>query len=485
MVTIFSSLTIMIFFLIAVTDVTFAEHPPFNAQGEIVGEVSFNSVIIHTRLTLNTERNPTTKTWGKGEYDWLPYSPDLPEEVPGCEGWVRILFGNDKDLQVMRKTEWKHATTNHDFTAQFRLGNLAPDTRYYYRTEMSTTDDHEIMRFGKMQSFKTAPAPNTFSPVDFTVITGTAVRSRDIFKNEAPWGFKSFVAMKDLRPDFFVHTGDNVYYDTDSPLATKKELARFHWHRMHSIPCVMELFRTVPVYFIKDDHDYRWNDCWPQQQVPYEFHGVKSYITDEMGRRLFLEAVPMGDKTHRTFVWGSGLQIWLVEGRDYRSPNTIPDGPEKNIWGKEQKQWLKDSLLKSNSTFKVLISPTPIIGPDRESKRDNHANSRGFKTEGREFLEWVASSGIKNFYIICGDRHWQYQSIDSTGIEEFSCGCVSNVHAAQNQPHWEKDRQPYFRDSYGGFLHVKLCGTKDEPELRMIFRDVDGVPVYVAVKKAK
>ncbi len=33
----------------------------------------------------------------------------------------------------------------------------------------------------------------------------------------------------------------------------------------------------------------------------------------------------------RTFRWGKTLQIWLVEGRDYRSPNNMPDGPEDPV----------------------------------------------------------------------------------------------------------------------------------------------------------
>ena len=34
------------------------------------------------------------------------------------------------------------------------------------------------------------------------------------------------------------------------------------------------------------------------------------------------------------------LQLWFVEGRDYRSANDDPDGPQKSIWGKEQRDWL-------------------------------------------------------------------------------------------------------------------------------------------------
>ncbi len=44
----------------------------------------------------------------------------------------------------------------------------------------------------------------------------------------------------------------------------------------------------------------------------------------------------MGERTYRTIRWGKGLQIWMVEGRLYRSPNTMEDGLQKTIWGKEQ-----------------------------------------------------------------------------------------------------------------------------------------------------
>src|SRR5690606_13052497 len=113
--------------------------------------------------------------------------------------------------------------------------------------------------------------------------------------------------------------------------------------------------------------------------------GTEYYISDEMGRRLFLEAVPMGEKTYRTRSWGKHLQVWFVEGRDYRDPNDMPDGPDKSLWGEEQKAWLKNGLVNSSATFKVVFSPTPIIGPDRDNKIDNHANPRGFWTEGKEF----------------------------------------------------------------------------------------------------
>ena len=42
--------------------------------------------------------------------------------------------------------------------------------------------------------------------------------------------------------------------------------------------------------------------------------------------------------------------------------------PRKTIWGKEQMAWFKKSFADSDATFRLLISPTPVVEPDRKSK---------------------------------------------------------------------------------------------------------------------
>ena len=151
-------------------------------------------------------------------------------------------------------------------------------------------------------------------------------------------------------------------------------------------------------------------------------------FTFEQGQAIFLDQVPMRNKkTYRTVRWGKDLQIWLVEGRDYRAPNDIPDGPEKVIWGKEQMDWFKKTVQESDATFRVLISPTPVVGPDRTTKNDNHSN-KTYTYHGSRLREFIASQ--KNMVTVCGDRHWQYVSVDeATGLREYSCGPASDEHA--------------------------------------------------------
>ena len=62
-----------------------------------------------------------------------------------------------------------------------------------------------------------------------------------------------------------------------------------------------------------------------------------------------------------------------------------------------------------------------LFGPDNLDKLDSHANE-GFSTEGGELRRFLAEN---NMIVICGDRHWQYVSVDEkTGLREYGdWGC--------------------------------------------------------------
>jgi alkaline phosphatase D len=235
---------------------------------------------------------------------------------------------------------------------------------------------------------------------------------------------------------------------------------------MYSLPSNVEFHRQVASYFIKDDHDTWMNDCWPGMET--RFMGA---FTFGEGLAEFPRQVPMSTKTYRTFRWGQDLQVWLVEGRDFRSPNTMEDGPQKTIWGDEQMAWFKRTVEASDAAFRVLISPTPVVGPDRTNKRDNHSNA-AFTHEGEELRAFLASQ--KNMAVVCGDRHWQYVSVDAaTGLKEYSCGPASNEHAGG----WSNDqRYPEHRylNVIGGFLAVTVERVGDAPTFTARHHSVDG-----------
>ena len=454
---------------------------PYQATGFKVGEVMDSQAIVWTRLTGNAERvgseapmpvilyqNPNTgalEPRSKGRQDWTPVV-QYPEgssveaiegAVPGATGEVRVLY-KQRDAADWQSTKWGAVDPGRDFTRQFSLTDLRPDARYTLRVETRTLKDKapgQTLEGG----FRTAPSPDQPARVVFTVSTGQAYRHLDI----PDGGYRIYPAMLDLDPSFFVHTGDIVYYDD---MAKTLPLARWHWARTYSLPTNVEFHRQVSSYFIKDDHDAWLNDCWPTMET--KFMGE---FTFKQGLAVFREQVPMGKRTYRTIRWGKDLQIWLVEGRDFRSPNTMPDGPDKTIWGREQKEWFKKTVRESDATFRILISPTPLVGPDRVTKQDNHCNAV-FAHEGNELRRFIA--GQENMVVLCGDRHWQYVSVDpDTGVHEYCCGPASNEHAGG----WSNDKvlPPHrYLNVIGGFLAVTVERSDGAPVLVLDHYGVDG-----------
>ncbi len=429
------------------------------ATGLRIGEVTDNSAIIWTRVTAATARR-------------VVETPNSPEDkaaakliegaCPGALGQVRLRFGTNENLRGAKTTGWVKVNSDIDFIHQFALNGLQADTAYYFASE---TKGEDGTAHGELRGeFRTAPLPKSPSNLTFCVMTCQGYPDRG-----HPDGHAIYPAMLALQPNFACLTGDLVYYDNDAPKAKSPELAHLHWERMFSLPRLIEFNRRVATYWLKDDHDTLNNDSWPGEEM--------GTFTFAEGQRIFRQQAPISNgPSYRTFRWGRDLQIWLTDGRDFRSPNKLADGPEKTIWGKEQKAWLQRTVKESAATWKVLISPTPLVGPDRKGKNDNHTNS-GFKHEGDELREWFKANVPDNFFVICGDRHWQYHSVHpETGLREFSVGPASNEHSGGTPG--EDPAYHRFHRVRGGFLSTTLKRNGNQSTILFQHRDVNGVVVH-------
>ncbi len=149
------------------------------------------------------------------------------------------------------------------------------------------------------------------------------------------------------------------------------------------------------------------------------------------------------------------------------------------------------SLLASDATFKIIISPTAMVGPDDGNKRDNHTNIDGFRREGDTFFDWIKTNEFltKGLYFVCGDRHWQYHSVHPSGFEEFSCGALVDANARLGVGPGNEDgtdpegliRQPYTSaEPSGGFLQVVVepGSEAQSATLRFNFYDEQGKLLY-------
>jgi len=472
-------------------------------MGIMVGEVTDSSALVQVRLT-------TTDKLVDGD-------------VPGAEGYVHFYLEradgrsvrDDKEVDRMYKAV--AAKPKHDFIARARFTDLKPGVEYVCRTVLDKQASPYVHAVeGPKATFRTLPGKEKTTPVRFVVVTGMNYakyhgdkridREQHVIENNTelppPYagkdkhlGYPALETIRKLQPDFFIGTGDNVYYDTpDKPRAKTTEELRRKWHEQFVQPRYRELFAVVPTYWEVDDHDYRMDDC--DNTGDYD-------PSPEVAQKLMREQLPYGPlgedvRTYRTHRVSKDLQIWLVENRIHRSPNKMPDGPQKTIWGEAQRAWLKRTLEESDATFKLLISPNPMIGPDDARKTDNHTNFGGFRHERDAFFHWLKETGLdeQNFYIVCGDRHWQYHSIHPAGIEEFSCGALVDANSRLGRPPGDpkstdpdaKINQVYTQAKpSGGFLLIETqpAGDKRPATLNFRFHDERGKLLYQHAKRAR
>ena len=434
--------------------------PVHMANGVKVGDARPDRCAVWVRLTAVEQADQAGLAFAAAK----PHTPQLPQgatlaqmqgAVPGHDGEVRVRYWPAGEPDAARETDWVAVTAADNHAHTFALTGLDEGARYRFVAEGrgpgGTAPSCELQ--GQVQL---PPPPELPAPVRFCVIACQDYHRRDDRAN----GHRIYGHMLEAEPDFVAHCGDTIYYDKPEPFADDVMLARFKWNRFYGLPLQRDFHAQVGAYFVKDDHDTLKNDCWPGQKY--------GELTWERGLQLYREQLPLLEGLpYRNVRWGSLLEVWFLEGREFRSPNRMKDGADKTILGAEQWRWLQRTLRASDATFKVVVSATPIVGPDRKSKNDNHANE-GFRTEGDRLRRLLAEQGA---HVVCGDRHWQYASHDpATGLREWCCGAATDEHAGGFNMRQRTEQHDYLRIK-GGFLMVEA--TPDGDSARLVMRHVD------------
>jgi len=264
-----------------------------------------------------------------------------------------------------------------DFAAVLRAGNLAPATRYYYRVLV----DGQVDRYRRLP-FAAVTAPR--EPTAFRVAFGSCARyARDPEQ-------RVFTAIERAAPDLFFWLGDNIYGDTESPIALAEE-----YRRQRSVATLQPLLRGVPQLATWDDHDFGYNNS--DSSSP-----LKQASLDVFQRYWANPAAGLTDTPGVFFEYSyGGVDFFFLDGRYHRHPNADRDGPQKTLLGPGQKHWLKERLSASRTPFKVLVCGSGW------SQADGPAGDTwaAFLTERNELFDWIRDRRIGGVICLSGDSH--------------------------------------------------------------------------------
>jgi alkaline phosphatase D len=272
-----------------------------------------------------------------------------------------------RDARVVRGPA---ALEDSDFTAKVELTDLPPGQTIFYRVSFQDLANPKQISEPATGSFRTAP--RVASDVYFVWSGDTAGQGFGINRD---WGgMKIFEAIRQLDPHFFLHSGDTIYADNPIPSEIKLDdgtawknvvtemkskvaetLDEFRGNFAYNLlDDNVRLFNaSVPQIVQWDDHETR-NNWYPGQMLDDARYRVKSCsLLAARSRRAFFEYMPIRsslatpDRIYRSFSYGPLLDVFLLDKRSYRGPNSTNRQPSPSaatgFLGSEQLHWLKQA----------------------------------------------------------------------------------------------------------------------------------------------
>lgn len=319
-----------------------------------------------------------------------------------------------------------------DFTAQLPLKGLRPGQRYDYRIAFEDADGR---RGESLEgSFST---PGRSRGVSFVWTGDTAGQGWGI--NPDFGGMTAYKTMHDTRPDFFLHSGDNIYADgpieaevkladgsiwknvvTEEVSKVAETLAEYRGRYKYNLldDNVRAMYAEVPIVSQWDDHE-TVNNWYPGEILTDDRYTEKRVdVLAARARKAFLEYLPIAHRAgrgriYRKVSYGPLLDVFCLDMRTYRDANPKPDvAGEVALLGQEQADWLVRQVAASRATWKVIASDMPIglLVPDG-SEIEAVANGLAGAPGGREHeIAWVLSQfkrrKVRNTIWLTADVHY-------------------------------------------------------------------------------
>lgn len=393
---------------------------------------------------------------------WVEVSPDVRT--------VSLQYNKKGEAKSSKIISYKGELRNEFNPVQFTVGGLDFNTTYEYKIWINgkaTNYGGEFTTKDLWQWRKPAP--------DFNFLTGSCAYFNEPAYDRPgkPYGLDSsiFENMAKEKAAFCLWLGDN-WYTREVDYYSEWGL----WYRAHhdrAQPILQKFLQSMPQFATWDDHDYGPNDIG------------KSYSLKETSRNIFMKYFcnpsygENGQGIYTMTSWGDA-DIFITDDRWFRSEDKMKDSidgkpnSEKRMLGQQQMEWLKNALLFSNATFKIIAVGSQVLNPLSPYEKLGH-----YPAEYDELMNFLKDNKINGVIFLTGDRHHsEVIKIDRPGlyplydvtVSSFTAGTTGFDGPEKNNPYrvFElANKQNYGKFSFSGRrgdrkLVVEFIGLKGE-----------------------
>ena len=326
--------------------------------------------------------------------------------------------------------------------ATFDASGLEPATRYHYAVEVDGRLDE--VRAATFSTF-----PDDAASFRFTV--GACAR---VGSNGAV-----FDSIRQEDPLFHLIAGDFHYGDIPDD---NRERFDEVLDLTLSMPGQSALYRSVPIAYVWDDHDYGANDS--SRASPSRVAAMEAYRANVPSYELAgdLSAV------YQQFDVGR-VRFLLTDARSARELGVT-------TLGEEQLEWFLDAVVTAADEQELVVWLNPI--PWVAEATDGADDWGGYADERRVIADVIADNDIDNLLMISGDAHMV--AIDDGTNTDFSTDGDSGfplLHAAALDRPGSTKGGPYSEGENGGsgqYGVVDIDDTGDSISVSLRAKRYDG-----------
>jgi alkaline phosphatase D len=282
----------------------------------------------------------------------------------------------------------------------------------------------------------------------------------------------------ELKPDYFIYLGDNIYSDTYS-----MDTLRMNYAILGAKPEFKKLKSSTDVLATWDDHDYGWNDSG------------RHYPFKEESKRIFLDFFGVPDSTvlehdgiYYSVFHNAGdkkIQIIFPDMRTFRDKLLPYNGNRENdprydytldyspyntadsvMLGEAQWSWLEDQLSQE-ADLRIIASSTQF-----SITHNGYEAWANFPHEQNRMLDLIKKTNAEGVIFISGDVHYaEISKLTSQNIyplyDVTSSGITSTWDFAT--PNDNRIDGPVMENNFGA-----LIINWDKKEVEMQIHDADG-----------
>ena len=372
---------------------------------------------------------------------------------------VRLALSSQSDFEPFAMIPVEgFAKGDEDGVMEFSIQDLEADSVYYYAVEVQG----QRTLTGRFRTF--AQGPMSFR-IGFASCAATG-------SNHEVW-----TTIRKQDPLFFLHMGDFHYEDIKR---NDPELYRHAFDRCLTSPRQGALYRSAPIVYMWDDHDFGPNDA--DGTAPGKPAALKTYqqyvphypLVRENGQvRTIQQAFTVGR-----------VRFIVTDVRSERTPVCVPDGPSKTVLGEGQRKWLEAQFLDASQQSYALVIWVNVVPWITKSTPGTKHGWEPFSWERRYLADRIKELGlVKRLLILSGDAHMvafddgtnsNYASDQKPGEPAFPVAQAAPIH---RYPRVKGG--PY---SHGTYAHKRLFGLLQEKHFGLMEVQDNGAVLEVVLR---